>query len=140
MALKNAPSSADDYANVHRVLQDTLQRDDQDVRRHASYQIGEWATSSDDLAPLRTMAIEEPDFNARVRAVMSIGTSNFRNTENKNTLYAVVENDEEPLIRLKAWEALEAFPLNDMEKADYVELGERIQLDVEAYEATMSAE
>ncbi len=140
MALHNAPSTVEDYASVHRVLQETLHRDDANVRRHASYQIGEWASSDEDLAPLRIMAIEETDLNARVRAVMSLGSSNFKSTENKSILYNVIENDENALIRLRAWEALEAFPLSDLEKADYNALGERIQFDVQAYDASMNSE
>ena len=136
MALTNAPGTAEDYANVNRVLQETLYTDDANVRRHASYQIGEWATSDEDLEPLRVMAVEEYDLNARARAVMSLGASSIKSEASKTTLYAVVENDENPLIRLTAWAALKTYQLSDAENADYTELGERIQLDVEAYEAS----
>ena len=133
IALTNAPSTVEEYANVQSVLNETLNRDDANVRRHAINQIGEWATSDADLAPLRTLAIEETDINARARAVMSLGISDYKSAESKAVLYAVVQNDESAILRLKAWEALKGFQLSDAESADYAALGERLELDVNAW-------
>ena len=133
IALTNAPSTVEEYANVQSVLNETLNRDDANVRRHAINQIGEWATSDADLAPLRTLAIEEADINARARAIMSLGISDYKSAETKAVLYAVVQNDESVMLRFKAWEALKGFQLSDAESADYAALGERLELDVNAW-------
>lgn len=120
MALKPAPSTAEDYAHVHETLLETMDTDDEHVRRHAAYQMAEWATSNDDLAPVRAMALEDPDVNARARAIVSLGSSSIKSDENRAVLDAVAYDAREPIVvRLAALEALLAYPLSSAELSAY---------------------
>jgi len=128
IALRPAPGTQEDSTRVHTALASTIQNDDEHVRRHAAYQMAEWATSDNDLAPLRVMALEEPDVNARARAIMSIGESSFRSPENKAVLWAVVNNNSEPgPVRQAAWKSLRDYPLTQSELSTFNNTGEQIK-------------
>ena len=132
MALKTAPSTNADYQRVHQVLGDTMKSDDEHIRRHAAHQTAVWATSDEDLAPLRTMARDDVDVNVRARAIGSIIDSGYKSQQNKTVLMAVA-NDRSELapIRQLAWKALQQYQLSVNEQANYAILGEQIQKDAE---------
>ncbi|MDK1285759.1 HEAT repeat domain-containing protein [Pseudoalteromonas umbrosa] len=116
MALKPAPSSAEDYQRVHQTLSKVVLAEDKNVRRHGVYQMAQWATNNEDLKGVRTLALTDPDVNTRARAVMSLGDSPFKSDENRNVLWQVVDDENEPPpIRLYALKSLSRYALNDTE-------------------------
>lgn len=116
MALKPAPSSEEDYQRVHSTLSKVVQAEDHNVRRHGVYQMAQWATSNQDLQPVRELALSDPDVNTRARAVMSLGDSAFKSDENRSVLWQVADDvNEPPPIRLYALKSLAKFTLNDNE-------------------------
>ncbi len=135
MALKSAPSTQADRQRIQQVLSTTATTDaDKHVRRHAAHQIGKWATSDADLAPLRTMALQEQDVNARARAIMSIADSGYKTDANKAVLLKAVNNKVEPApVRQYVWNALNSYPLTDVELAGYDQAGEQIKQAVAEY-------
>ena len=132
MSLKPAPSTREDYSRVQETLLKTIGNEDAHVRRHAAYQVGEWATSNEDLAPLRDMVMYEEDINARARAIGSIAASSFRSEENKAALEYVVNNTGEWVVmREHALESLQLnYALSDNELLIYEALAEQLAEEV----------
>ena len=127
MALKPAVSTQEDLARVQSTLTEVIQHDNSDVRRHALYQQGEWATSNEELSLIRDLALSEKDDNARFRAIDSIAQSQFQSDENRAVLNNVINNENEfSIVRRNALNALKKYPLSSSEAAELNALSDRI--------------
>ncbi|CAH9065148.1 hypothetical protein PSECIP111854_03616 [Pseudoalteromonas sp. CIP111854] len=117
MALKPAPSSAEDYARVQSTLSNVVKSPNHDVRRHGVYQVALWATNDQDMDIVRQVALLDNDVNTRARAIMSIAESSFKSQKNRSVLWQVVNNQNEPkAVRSHALSALGSYSLTPLEQ------------------------
>ncbi|MCF2860287.1 hypothetical protein L1286_22655 [Pseudoalteromonas sp. SMS1] len=128
MALRPSPSSEEDYRRVHEILNESMQTEDSDVRRHSVYQLAQWANKDSDLTPVRQSALHDPDINTRARAIMSIADSSIQSDKNRHVLWQVSNNIDEPSeLRMYALKSLSSYTLSNNELSNLSALMRQIE-------------
>lgn len=123
IALKPSPGTAEDYTRVNEALSKLSVNDDADLRRHSAYQIAEWATNNEDLAQVRSIALNDSDINARARAIMSIAESPIKSAENREILKsAIYSTNDQAAVRKEALLGLNTYELSSEEVYEYQNL------------------
>lgn len=115
-------TSISEQENVIGTIKPFVQSGDPRVREHSLRVLAEWSPHDELLLQALTAATQDPDTAVRSSAIRLLGNNGFRFDDVRNAIITRLQDpQEEPQVRMTAWQVLESFPLDDQAYALYGE-------------------
>jgi hypothetical protein len=117
---KRGATSVSEQASVVETIKPLLRNVEPRVREQSLRALTEWAPNDETVRQAVLAAASDPDAAVRGSAVQMLGSNGFRFEDVRNVLIARLQDpQEDPQVRLSAWQALEAYPLDDQAYVAY---------------------